>query len=214
METIEDRQWHGHVRNDRPRPEAVEVQLNRMTFRATLLQRTNRPHGQIGDQQKRDNLSAWLFAHLLGRGGTSAARVQDEHGLEGRLQDRGEGCCQHQRCVVAHDSHKLATDHGERAVEEQPRLCAHQENVVQLEAPQRVILQVAHLQHSDDRGNRGGYVERQFADCDLCHGQINKLRAGDQDEEENERDYGEDQRQDAQEQATVRLSTVYRVMVR
>lgn len=50
MEPVEDRQRHRDVRDDRPRPQAVEMELHRVRFRSRFFQRVNRPHRQIRHQ--------------------------------------------------------------------------------------------------------------------------------------------------------------------
>ena len=64
MEAVEDCQWHGHVTDDGPRPEAEEVQLLGVRVRAGSLERVDAPHGQVTDQQESDHLPAGLVPHL------------------------------------------------------------------------------------------------------------------------------------------------------
>jgi len=143
VEPVEDCQWHGHVRDYGPRPQAVEVQLYGMRVGPGLLQRVDGPHGQVADQQERDDLPAGLLAYLVGRDARPPGRVQYEHRLAERLhQRRGRGD-QHQDRVVLLG--EVAADYRERTVYERARLRAHQQYVVQLEIPQSVELQLPDL---------------------------------------------------------------------
>jgi len=143
VEPVEYRQWHGHVRDYGPRPQAVEVQLYGMRVGPRLLQRVDGPHGQVADQQERDDLPAGLLAYLVGRDTRPPGRVQYEHRLAERLhQRRGRGD-QHQDRVVLLG--EVAADYRERTVYERARLRAHQQYVVQLEVPQSVELELPDL---------------------------------------------------------------------
>lgn len=143
VEPVEDGQRHGHVRDDGPGPQAVEVQLYGMGVGARLLQRVDGPHGQVADQQERDDLAAGLPAYLVRRDARPPGRVQYEHRLAERLhQRRGRGE-QHQHRVVL--LREVAADDRERAVNERARLRAHQQYVVQFQVPQTVELQLPHL---------------------------------------------------------------------
>lgn len=143
MESVEDSQRHGHVRDDGPGPKAVEVQLYGVRVGPGLLQRVDGPHGQVADQQERDDLAARFLAHLVGRDARPPGRVQYEHGLTERLhQGRGRGE-QHQHSVVLLS--KVAANNRERAVDERARLRAHQQDVVQLQVAQPVELEFPHL---------------------------------------------------------------------
>lgn len=212
VEAIENGQRHWNVRDDGPCPQAVEIQLNRMTFGAWLFQRADGPHGQIGHQQKRDNLTAWFFAHMLGGGGIASTGIQDEHGLACGLYDRCKRRYKYEYCVFAHG--EMAADNGECAIEEQARLCAHQQNVVQLEASQCVVLQVTHLHHTDQCGNGRRTVQRQFANGHLGNGERNKFRSWYQHKEQNQRDDCQYQYENANEESFVCSGTVDRVVVR
>ena len=57
VEPIEDSQRHGHVSDNRPSPQAVEMQLNWMRIGSGLLQRVYGPHGEIVNQQEGDGLA-------------------------------------------------------------------------------------------------------------------------------------------------------------
>lgn len=168
MESIEYRQGHGYVSYNRPGPQSIEIQLNRMTFRPRLFQRTNRPHRQIGHQQKRNNLSSRLFPLVLRCRRTPTASVQNEHRLKGGLANGREGGDQHQQSVTSH--HKLATNHSKCAIEKQSRLGTDQQDVVQLEVSHGIVLQVAHLQHSNYRGDGRCAIQSQFANRDFSYG--------------------------------------------
>lgn len=75
MEPVEYGQWHGHVRDDRPGPQAVEVQLYGMRIGPGLFQRVDGPHGQVADQQERDDFPAGLLADLVRRDARPPGRV-------------------------------------------------------------------------------------------------------------------------------------------
>ena len=65
MEAVEDGEWHGHVADDGPRPEAEEVQLLGVGVRARGLERVDAPHGEVTDEKKGDHFSSRLVAHLV-----------------------------------------------------------------------------------------------------------------------------------------------------
>lgn len=123
VEPVEYGQRHGHVRDDGPGPQAVKVQLYGVRVGPGLFQCVDGPHGQIADQQERDDLAAGLLADLVGRHARPPRRVQDEHRLAERLhQRRGRGE-QHQHRVVL--LREVSADDRERAVDERARLRAH-----------------------------------------------------------------------------------------
>lgn len=157
MEPVEYGQRHGHVRDYGPGPQPVEVQLYGMRVGPRLLQRVDGPHGQVADQQERDDLPAGLLAYLVGRHARPARRVQYEHRLAERLhQRRGRGE-QHQHRVVLF--REVAADYRERAVDERASLRAHQQDVVQLQVTETVEFQLSHLRK-----------HTVFQNVTLCHG--------------------------------------------
>lgn len=144
MEPVKDRERHGHVRDDGPGPESVEVQLHRVRLGPRLFQRVDRPHGQIGHQQEGDQLAAGLAADLPGRGAAAPGRVQDEHCLASGLYQRGQRRDQHQRSVLLHG--EVTADHCEGGVDEHARLRGDQQDVVQLQVASAVVAQLSNLQ--------------------------------------------------------------------
>ena len=130
VEPVEDGQRHGDVRDDGPRPEAVEVQLHGVRLCPGLLQRVDRPHRQIRHQQERHDLPAWLPPDLLRRGDRPPRRVQDEDRLERGLHDARQRGDQHQDRVLGQG--ELGADDRERRVDEHAGLRGHQQDVVQL----------------------------------------------------------------------------------
>jgi len=143
VEPVKDGERHGHVSDDGPSPEAVEVQLHRVRLGPRLLQRVDRPHGQVCHQQEGDQLAARFAADLPGRGAAATGRVQDEHGLARRLHQRSQRRDQHQRCVLLHG--EVAANHSERRVDEHSRLRGDQQDVVQLQVAPAVVAQLANL---------------------------------------------------------------------
>ena len=141
---VEYCQWHGHVRDDGPCPQPVEVQLDRMGLGPRLLQGVDGPHGQVSDQQEGHQLASWLTTDLVWRHARSSRRVEHEHRLGRRLQERRQRRDQHQHCVLL--DRKVAADDGESAVYEQTCLRADQQNVVQLQVAATVVLELPHLQ--------------------------------------------------------------------
>lgn len=138
VEPVEYGQWHGHVRDYGPRPQAIEMELYGMRVSPGLLQRVDGPHGQVADQQERDDLSAGLFAYLVGSDAWPPRRVQYEHRLTKRLHQRRGRRDQHQNRVVL--LCEVTADYRECTVYERARLCAHQQYVVQLKIPQSIEL--------------------------------------------------------------------------
>jgi len=145
VEPVEDSERHADVCDDGPGPEAVEVQLHGVRLGPRLLQRVDRPHGQVGHQQEGDQLASGFAADLPGRGAAPARRVQDEHGLAGGLREGGQRRDQHQRRVLLHG--EVAADHRERRVDEHSGLRGDQQDVVQLQVATAVVPQLANLHH-------------------------------------------------------------------
>lgn len=86
VKPIEDGQRHGDVRDHGPRPDAEELEVRGPEGGMALDQRIDEPHGHVGHQQERDNLTARLAAVLLGAFAPTPARVQHEQGLQRGLQ--------------------------------------------------------------------------------------------------------------------------------
>lgn len=124
VKPVEYGQWHGHVRDDGPRPEAVEVKLYGVRIGPRLLQCIDGPHGQVADQQERDDLPAGLLAYLVGRNTRPPGSVQYEHRLAEGLHQRCGRCDQHQYRVVLLG--KVTADYRERTIYERARLRTHQ----------------------------------------------------------------------------------------
>ena len=71
-----------------------------------------------------------------------------------------------------------------------------------------------YLKHPDQSSDGRGGVQGELADIDLHDGEVDELVPGDEHEEEDERDDGEYQHQDAHEQALVCTCAVHGVVVR
>lgn len=189
MEPVEDRQRHWDVGDNRPRPQAVEMQLHRVRLRPWLLQRVDRPHGQVRHQQERHDLPARLSAYLLGGGNRAPRRVQNKDGLTGGLDDAGQSGDQHEDRVLLQG--EVTADDGKRRVDEHAGLSGHQEDIVELQISAAVVAQFAHLEHADQRRQGRHSVERQLADVHLSHGEADQLGPRNENEEEDEGDYGQ-----------------------
>jgi hypothetical protein len=72
----------------------------------------------------------------------------------------------------------------------------------------------SYLQHGEEGGDGGRAVEGEFANVDLHDGERLQLGPADEHEEEDERDDGEHEGEDADEEALVRPGAVHRVVVR
>lgn len=211
VEPVKNGQRHRNVRDDRPRPQPIKVQLYRVRFRPRLLQGVYGPHRQVGHQKEGDDLSSGLLSDLVRRHAAASGSVQHEDGLAGGLQEGSQGRSQHQNRVLLDG--ELSADDREGAVDEHPRLGADQQDVVQLQVPASVVLQLAHLPHSDQGGEGGEPVEGQFADVNFDDGEADELRPRDEDEEEDQGDDGEHQEEDSNEEALVGLSAIDGVVV-
>ena len=212
VEPVEDGERHRDVRYDRPRPQAVEVQLDGVRLRPGLLQGVDGPHRQVGHQQERDDLPAGLLADLLGGGARPPGRVQHEYRLARGLHEGRQGGGQHEHGVPLDG--ELPADDRERAVYEHARLRSHEQDVVQLEIPPPVVLQLPHLPHPYEGGERGEAVQGQLADVHLYDGEPHELDARYQHEEEYERYDGEHQQENAHEESLLGARAVDRVVVR
>lgn len=176
-----------------------------------LLQRVNGPHGQIGHQQESDDFPSGFFPDLV-RGRTGApGGVQNEDGLASGLQERRHSGHQHQHRVLLNG--ELAADDGESAVDVHASLGAHQQNVIQLQVLGAIVFKLAHLPHADSCRQSGHGVQDQLANVHLDHRQAHELWPGDQNKEQNERDDGEHQKQNAHEEAFMGTRTVHWVVV-
>ena len=211
MEPVEYRQRHRDVGDDGPRPEAVEVQLDRMRLRPRLLQGVDRPHGQIRDEEERDDLPPGLPSDLLRRRHGPPGRVQDEDCLERCLHHAREGRHQHEHRVLGQG--ELGADYRERRVDEHPRLGSDQQNIVQLQVPVPVVAELPHLEHPYQRRHRRHPVQGQLAHVHLGHGEADQFRPRYQHEEQDQGDDRQHQDQDADEQALVGAGAVHAVVV-
>lgn len=211
VESVKNGQRHGHVRDDRPGPKPVKVQLERMRVRAGLFQRVDGPHRQVRDQQKGHDLPARLLADLLARRDRATRGVEDEDRLTGGLHDAAKGGDDDEQGVILEG--EVAADDGEGGVDEHAGLGGDQEDVVELEVACAVEPELVHLAHADEGGQGGHAVEGELADVDLHDGETDELGARDEDEEEDEGDDGEDEDEDADEEALVGSCAVDAVVV-
>lgn len=131
--------------------------------------------------------------------------------MAGGLDDAGEGGDQHEDRVLLQS--KVTADDGKRGIDKHASLRGHQEDVVELEISATVIAQFAHLEHADQRRHSRHPVERQLADVHLGHGEADQFGSRDEDEEKNQRDYGQHQNQYAHEKALMCASAVHAVMM-
>lgn len=131
------------MRDDGPRPQAVEMELDGVGLGARLLQGVDGPHGEVGHQQEGHELAPRLAADLIRRDARAPRRVQHEHRLTRGLQERGERRDQHEDRVLL--DREVAADDREGAVDEETRLRADQQDVVQLQVPSAVVLELSHL---------------------------------------------------------------------
>ncbi len=77
MEAIEDAKWYRETLNDGPRQKAIKVELNWISFDLLHFKSVDEPQGHVGDEQKRDGLSARLLSVVFGRVDTPAGHVRD-----------------------------------------------------------------------------------------------------------------------------------------
>lgn len=105
---------------DRPGPQAVEVQLQWVTFSARLFQRVNRPHREIRHEQECHQLATWFFTNMIRRCGRSSTSIKDEHRLERGFNERSHGGDQYENGVLF--QRQMGADDGEGAVEKRSSL--------------------------------------------------------------------------------------------
>ena len=88
METVEDDQRKRRSFDDVPRRGAADRRVDGHVLRTFHLEHCDDEHGQVGQQQERDERASGLAA-LLARGADHATqRVDDEDRLNGRLDER------------------------------------------------------------------------------------------------------------------------------
>jgi len=73
---------------------------------------------------------------------------------------------------------------------------------------------VPYLEHTDESGDSGHGVKRQFADVDFHDRQVLELRPRDEHKEQNKRDNGKHQHQDPHEQTLMCACAVHRIVMR
>lgn len=89
----------------------------------------------------------------------------------------------------------------------------NQQNAIKLQVSRAIIAQLAYLEHAE-QGRYGGHgVQGQLAYVHLDDGQVHELLPRGEHEEENEREDGEHQDEDADKQALVGSRAVNRVVV-
>lgn len=164
------------------------MQLHWVGFRPWLLQRVDRPHSQIRNQEERHDFPARLPTYLFGGSNRAPWRIQNEDGLASGLNDAGQSGDQHEDRVLLQG--EVAADNSKRRVDEHAGLSGHQEDVIKLQISATVVTQFTHLEHADQRRQSRHSVERQFADVHLRHGEAHQLGPRNKDEEEDEGDYG------------------------
>lgn len=113
---VEDGEWHGHMCDDGPGPQPIEVQLDRVWFCARFLQGIDGPHGKVRHQQEGHQFTPWLAADLVWRHTRASWCVQHEHRLTRSLQERCQCRDEHQHCVLL--DREVTTDDREGAVDE------------------------------------------------------------------------------------------------
>lgn len=152
MEAVENGQRHGDVGDDRPAPDSKELQMALPEDGSSLDQRVDKPDGNVGHQQERDDLPAGLPSHLIGALAAPMAGVQDEHGLQRGLHHSKDlrynalhpvGHCVPFGEVTAQDA--------EHSVQVHPGLGHNQQEIVQIHRVVLVagVLNVAQIAHED-----------------------------------------------------------------
>lgn len=83
VESIEYSERHGHVRDDRPRPDAEELQMIGTHAGPRLLQRVHRPQSDVDDDQEGDQLLAGFVVPRA----TSSPRDLENYGKLKALEE-------------------------------------------------------------------------------------------------------------------------------
>ena len=76
LEAVAYHQRHCCVRDDIPGPHPIKLRVQRVELRLAALQPVHHPHGQICNQQKRDELFPWFLLNLFLRVTSPLPRVQ------------------------------------------------------------------------------------------------------------------------------------------
>lgn len=79
------------MRDDRPRPLAIELGQRWLELDPAVLEAVERPDGQVGHQQEGDQLPAGFLLELGGRVAAAPRRVQQHQRLAGALHHGGHG---------------------------------------------------------------------------------------------------------------------------
>lgn len=107
---------------DRPGPQAVEIQLQRVAFGARFFQRVDCPHREVRHEEERHQLATWFLANMIRRCGRASTSIKDEHRLERGFDERSHGGDQYENRVLF--QRQVGADDGEGAVEERSGLTA------------------------------------------------------------------------------------------
>jgi len=152
MEAVEDGQRHGDVGDDRPAPDAEELQMGLSEDGASLDQGVHEPDGYVGHQQEGDDLPARLPPHLFVTLAPPMTGVQDEHGLQRSLH-HSEHLCYNALHAIGHcvPLGKVTAQDAEHSVQVDPRLGHNQQQVVQVHrvVVVAIVLDVAQIAHED-----------------------------------------------------------------
>ena len=88
VKTIKYKKRQCNARNDAPREETEELELKLLGHPVVWHERVEQPHGHVGKQQERDDLTPWFKQHLIARSADAAAGFGDKHSLHRRLNQK------------------------------------------------------------------------------------------------------------------------------
>jgi len=123
------------VRDNGPGPHPIELSLQGVELHSVILQSVYHPHGEVCDQQKRNQLFSWFLVRLFLRVTSPLPRVQHQDRLAHALDQGGYGCYDpHDGPAGGHVHGKVRADDLEQDVQEETSLRYEQKDMFQLEA--------------------------------------------------------------------------------
>lgn len=208
MKPVEYRERRGDVRDDRPRPEPVEVPVDRIRIGLVILEDVHREHGYVADKQEGDEFACRLATHVILRQAVASQRVQNEDRLDGGLYEDHEVGQDGQDGVDVVLDRKMAADESKDAEHVYSALRNDEQHGVQVDVTARIVLQLPNLYGGDEDGEQREEVDAQFAYVQFEDGQLLELGLVDEHVEQDEADQAHDEYEYAEEEPLVGVRAV------
>ena len=218
VEAEEDGHRDAAVGDDAPLQRAVEVRVERYALRLLQLERVGDPQRDVAEQEEGDELATRLGVHLRAVGRPPAKAVEDEDDLQRRLHDveRDARQRQHLQHVVVEDVGE-AGDYRERVVHAEAEERHVDEHVLEVLLHRREAQQTQATEAEQD-GDAGAGEQRDLGDEEHVRRRVlarhvrRVLVVKDEEEHVDGDDHG-GEREEAEEEALVRLVAVGRVVL-